>query len=78
MTEPARTFVVEDAVAHSRLDHFVAQRTGLSRAAAMRLISEGLVQVDGRAGKKGALLTPGQTVALKVDPQDAQTAPPVP
>ena len=78
MTAPARTFVVEDAVAHSRLDHFVAQRTGLSRAAAMRLISEGLVQVDGRAGKKGALLTPGQTVALKVDPQDAQTAPPVP
>jgi 23S rRNA pseudouridine1911/1915/1917 synthase len=62
----------------SRLDHFVAERTGLSRGAAMRLIAEGQVLLDGRVGKKGAMLLTGQTVAFKAPPLDPQTTPPEP
>ena len=57
-------FVVSQAAAMQRLDRFVADHTGLSRGAAMRLIADGLVQVDGRIGKKGISLQVGQTVAL--------------
>lgn len=61
-----------------RLDHFIAEHTGLSRAAAMRLIGEGQVLLDGRVGKKGAMLASGQTVELRTPPLDPQTTPPSP
>jgi 23S rRNA pseudouridine1911/1915/1917 synthase len=78
VNDPAKTFVVDSAAASHRLDHFVAERTGLSRGAAMRLIAEGLVLLDGRVGKKGATLLAGQTVAFKAPPLDPQTTPPDP
>lgn len=71
-------FVVSQAAAMQRLDRFVADHTGLSRGAAMRLIADGLVQVDGRIGKKGISLQVGQTVALPEQTQDDLTTPPVP
>jgi 23S rRNA pseudouridine1911/1915/1917 synthase len=43
----------------------------------MRLIADGLVQVDGRTGRKGVSLHAGQTVTLTSDAQDDQTTPPV-
>ncbi len=77
MNDPAKSFVVDATATSARLDHFVAERTGLSRGAAMRLISDGLVLLDGRVGKKGATLRAGQTVALKAPPLDPQATPPV-
>lgn len=78
MADQAKTFVVDAGTPGCRLDHFVAERTGLSRAAAMRLISEGQVLLDGRVGKKGALLAGGQTVQLRGLPLDGQATPPTP
>jgi 23S rRNA pseudouridine1911/1915/1917 synthase len=78
VSEPAKTFIVDPAEASSRLDQFVAKRTGLSRAAAMRLVNEGQVLLDGRVGRKGAMLVVGQTVALHEQPRDPRMTPPVP
>jgi 23S rRNA pseudouridine1911/1915/1917 synthase len=78
VSDPAQTFVVEPGEISSRLDQFVAQRTGLSRGAAMRLITEGQVLLDGRIGKKGTLVAAGQTVALHEQPLDPKMTPPVP
>jgi 23S rRNA pseudouridine1911/1915/1917 synthase len=78
VSEKAQTFVVDTEEKSSRLDQFVARRTGLSRGAAMRLIAEGQVLLDGRVGKKGALVSAGQTVALHEQPLDPRMTPPVP
>lgn len=78
MTDPARTFVVEPAEQSCRLDSFVAERTGLSRGAALRLFTERQVLLDGRVGKKGEVLAAGQRVELRGPPLDPQTTPPQP
>ena len=70
-------FLVDAAAAHQRLDRFVADHSGLSRGAAMRLIADGLVQVDGRIGKKGVALLAGQTVTLPLEAQNDLTTAPV-
>ncbi len=72
-----RKLLVEATGANQRLDRFVADHFGMSRGAAMRLIADGLVAVDGRVGKKGVTLLAGQTVSLPEDVQDDVTAPPV-
>ena len=43
----------------------------------MRLIADGLVQVDGRIGKKGVALLAGQTVTLPLEAQNDLTTAPV-
>jgi 23S rRNA pseudouridine1911/1915/1917 synthase len=73
-----RTFVVDSSAVQLRLDSFVAEHSGVSRGVAMRLIADGLVQVDGRIGKKGAALLAGQTVTVTSEAQDDQSTPPVP
>ena len=73
-----RTFVVDSSAVQLRLDRFVAEHSGVSRGVAMRLIADGLVQVDGRIGKKGAALLAGQTVTVTSEAQDDQSTPPVP
>lgn len=78
MTDPARTFVVAAAEQSCRLDSFVAERTGLSRGAALRLFSERQVLLDGRVGKKGEVLAAGQRVELRAPPLDPQKTPPQP
>jgi 23S rRNA pseudouridine1911/1915/1917 synthase len=78
VSDPAKTFTVDAADTSSRLDQFVAKHTGLSRAAAMRLITEGQVLLDGRVGRKGNLVSAGQTVALHEQPRDPKMTPPVP
>ena len=60
MTEPVR-FDVGDDRAGQRLDVALGAVVG-SRAAAQKLIDEGLVTVDGRARQKRYLLEPGQVV----------------
>lgn len=78
MTDPARTFVVEPAEQSCRLDIFIAERTGLSRGAALRLFTGRQVLLDGRVGKKGEVLAAGQRVELRGPPLDPQTTPPQP
>lgn len=75
-------FVVADAEAGSRLDRFVAQHVGLSRAAAIRLIEQGQVRVGPRLGRKGTTLAAGDVVTMEAAVASAQArdedVPPVP
>jgi 23S rRNA pseudouridine1911/1915/1917 synthase len=73
-------FVVADTEAGSRLDRFVAQHVGLTRAAASRLIEQGQVRVGPRLGRKGTTLSAGDVVTLEgVVPQARdEDVPPVP
>jgi len=58
-------FPVGPEQAGVRLDQFVAAAlSGLSGAAARRLVESGAVRVDGRTGKKGERLQAGQTVEI--------------
>ncbi|HZH02491.1 MAG TPA: RluA family pseudouridine synthase [Myxococcaceae bacterium] len=51
----------------SRLDLFVGERLGLSRAKVKALIEAGAVSVDGRRAAKGVRVSPGQTVRVRTD-----------
>ena len=63
--------------AGQRLDAFLAQALPeLTRSAAQRLITEGLVTVDGKAPAKSLKLSGGETVAVTVpEPEEAQALP---
>ena len=57
-------------LAGSRLDAFLVRAGAAATAgAARRLLEQGAVRVDGRAGRKGQLVAAGQTVELQVAPQ---------
>jgi 23S rRNA pseudouridine1911/1915/1917 synthase len=73
-------FRVEAAGAGERLDVSLAARAGVSRAAAQRLIEQGLVLVDGRPARKRHVLRAGEEVLWRVPPPPAATlaAEPVP
>ena len=60
-----------------RLDVAVARQTGLSRAAAARLVDQGRVTVDGRSRPKSHRLQPGERVEVEAAPGSA-VAPPTP
>jgi 23S rRNA pseudouridine1911/1915/1917 synthase len=58
-------FAIEPGAAGGRVDQVVAQATsGLSVAAARRLIAAGGVRIDGRLARKGDRVTTGQTVEI--------------
>jgi 23S rRNA pseudouridine1911/1915/1917 synthase len=59
-----------------RLDLVVARRTGLSRAAAARLVEEGRVTVDGRPRPKSYRVQPGESVEVEQPPETVEEAPP--
>lgn len=62
--------------AHQRLDLLLRQRIpGLSRGAALRLLRQGKVQVDGRPARKGTILRPGQRVLVDAGAWEAAPAP---
>lgn len=71
------SFTVTPAEEIIRLDLFLARHTGLSRAAIRRLIEEGQVRVDGRIGRKGTTVLPGQRVQLAQPASDPRSTPPV-
>jgi 23S rRNA pseudouridine1911/1915/1917 synthase len=58
-------FRVDPGAPDRRLDQLVADRTGLSVAAARRLIAAGAVRVEGRPARKGQHPTEGQTVEVE-------------
>jgi 23S rRNA pseudouridine1911/1915/1917 synthase len=63
-------FRVDPGAPDRRLDQLLADRTGLSVAAARRLIAAGAVRVEGRPARKGQHPTAGQTVEV----EDARVA----
>lgn len=68
--------IVTAADERARLDHFVADKAGCSRAEARRLIDDGHVRVNGRRAAKGLLLSAGARVELAVaPPTDEQKRP---
>ena len=61
---------------NERLDIVVARRTGMSRAAAARLVEEGRVTVDGRPRPKSHRVQPGERVEVEEAPTALPEAPP--
>jgi 23S rRNA pseudouridine1911/1915/1917 synthase len=59
------SFIVAEEAKGERLDRFLAERTGLSRAEVQRLIRAGLVRVGGRTAKPSYLLKPGEYVEFE-------------
>ncbi len=57
---------VEPAADGKRLDVFVGERLGLSRAKVKALLESDAVRVDGRRAKKGHAVLPGQVVEVDV------------
>lgn len=72
-----RQVAAPDTAAGARLDAFLAGCEGVaSRAAAQKLLADGLVTVDGRAPGKSHRLAGGETVEyLLPDPRPAEAAP---
>ncbi|MFQ6118030.1 MAG: RluA family pseudouridine synthase, partial [Candidatus Bipolaricaulia bacterium] len=61
-----------------RLDRWLAQRTGRSRAEVQRLIKAGRVRVSGRAAKPSLLLQPEDRVEMDLPPPGPSTPQPEP
>lgn len=74
MTGTSRLEVGGDA-AGARLDQWLAKASGRARTDVQRLISSGLVRVDGRRAAKSMKVRPGQLVEIDEPPPAAQTDP---
>jgi 23S rRNA pseudouridine1911/1915/1917 synthase len=75
-----RAFVAGDDADGRRLDVVLAAGAGLSRAAAQKLIADGLVRVDGEPAPKKHLVRAGERVAWEPPPEptarlEAETVP---
>lgn len=72
-SETVHTLTVDAAKAGQRVDLFVGEALGLSRAKLKRLFEEGAVKVNGRPAKKGLLVAAGQhiTVAWQEETREA-------
>jgi 23S rRNA pseudouridine1911/1915/1917 synthase len=78
--QSARVLEVAAADAGRRLDAFLAERLGVSRAEARRLLARGGIRVDGRplgAGAKGVALRAGECVEVAdaTPPEERRVAP---
>jgi 23S rRNA pseudouridine1911/1915/1917 synthase len=71
-------FTVPEDDEGERLDRWLAQRTGRSRAEIQRLIEQGQILVNGRAVKASRLLRPGDRVAVELPPPEPSTPQPEP
>jgi len=74
VTGPQSSLEVPPAAAGRRVDLFVSEATGLSRAKVKKLFEEGSVRVDGRPARKGDLLQAGQKVEVAAGAADAGPA----
>jgi 23S rRNA pseudouridine1911/1915/1917 synthase len=73
--ETVHTLTVETAKAGQRVDLFIGEALGLSRAKLKRLFEEGAVRVNGRAAKKGLLVTAGQIITVQYEEQTREAVP---
>ena len=73
---PAREVLVPADAAGTRLDAWLAEALGVSRAAAAALVDSGAVLVDGAARPKGTRLRGGERVRIEEATQEAVPEPP--
>ncbi len=76
MTSDKRTLAVPETSAGKRLDLFVGEAFGLSRAKLKALFEDDKNRVDGRKAKKGQQVAAGQQISVEVDPEVERTAAP--
>lgn len=57
-----------------RLDRYIAEALGLSRAEVSRLIARGGVTIDGRVARKGEEIAGGETITIDAPGEDARRA----
>ncbi|AEI65983.1 RluA family pseudouridine synthase [Corallococcus macrosporus] len=69
------TLTVDADKAGQRVDLFVGEALGLSRARLKRLFEAGAVKVNGRPAKKGLTLTAGQHIAVEVEEESREAVP---
>lgn len=65
-----KELTTDAAAAGKRLDLFIGESLGLSRAKLKKLFEEGAVRVNGRVAKKGALVEAGMKVSVAVTDED--------
>lgn len=68
-------YTVASPDAGRRLDRWLADAAGVTRAAVRRAIDQGRVRVDGRAATAGVAVTAGQAVVIEGPLDDRATAP---
>ncbi|MDC0714935.1 RluA family pseudouridine synthase [Stigmatella sp. ncwal1] len=73
--DKTHTLTVEPTKAGQRIDLFVGEALGLSRAKLKRLFEEGAVRVDGRPAKKGLLVSAGQHILVKWEEETREAVP---
>ena len=69
------TLTVQEDKAGQRVDLFIGEALGLSRARLKRLFDAGAVKVEGRAAKKGLLVAVGQRVSVVVPEERREVVP---
>jgi 23S rRNA pseudouridine1911/1915/1917 synthase len=69
------TLTVDAGKAGQRVDLFIGEALGLSRARLKRLFEAGAVKVNGRVAKKGLTLTAGQQVTVEVEEESREAVP---
>ncbi len=75
MSETTHTLVVDAGKAGQRVDLFVGESLGLSRAKLKKLFESGAVKVNGRPAKKGLLVAVGQQVTVVVAEERREVVP---
>ncbi len=74
-SETVHTLTVDAAKAGQRVDLFVGEALGLSRAKLKRLFEEGAVKVNGRPAKKGLLVAAGQRITVAWEEETREAVP---
>ena len=74
-TGTTHTLVVETDKAGQRVDLFIGEALGLSRAKLKKLFESGAVKVEGRAAKKGLLVVAGQRITVVVPEERREVVP---
>jgi 23S rRNA pseudouridine1911/1915/1917 synthase len=69
------TLTVDADKAGQRVDLFIGEALGLSRARLKRLFEAGAVKVNGRTAKKGLTLEAGQRIAVEVEEESREAVP---
>ena len=73
--QKVHTLTVDAAKTGQRVDLFVGEALGLSRAKLKRLFEEGAVQVNGRPAKKGLLVAAGQRISVTWEEETREAVP---
>ncbi|RKG93813.1 RluA family pseudouridine synthase [Corallococcus sp. CA053C] len=74
-TATTHTLTVAADKAGQRVDLFVGEALGLSRARMKRLFDEGQVRVNGRPAKKGLMVAAGQQISVTVEETTREAVP---